>query len=84
MNKTLIFALREYKASVKTKGFIIGLILAPIFMGGSLITFALLKDRVDTTDKTVVIMDRSCGHDRQNRGDHGSIGCDRPGSVGGC
>ncbi len=59
MNKTLIFALREYKASVKTKGFIIGLILAPIFMGGSLITFALMKDRVATTDKTVAIVDRS-------------------------
>jgi ABC-2 type transport system permease protein len=59
MVKTLVFALREYKASVKTKGFIIGLILAPIFMGGSLITFALLKDRVDTTDKTVAIWDRS-------------------------
>lgn len=59
MNKTMIFALREYKASVKTKGFIIGLILAPIFMGGSLITFALMKDRVDTTDKTVAIVDRS-------------------------
>ena len=59
MYKTMVFALREYKASVKTKGFIIGLILAPIFMGGSLITFALLKDRVDTTDKTVAIVDRS-------------------------
>ncbi len=59
MVKTLVFAWREYKASVKTKGFVIGLILAPIFMGGSLITFALLKDRVDTTDKTVVILDRS-------------------------
>ena len=59
MHKILVFAGREYKASVKTKGFLIGLILAPIFMGGSLITFALLKDRVDTTDKTVVIVDRS-------------------------
>ncbi|MCP4455692.1 MAG: ABC transporter permease [Planctomycetes bacterium] len=59
MNRTLIFASREYKASVRTKGFLIGLILAPIFMGGSLITFALMKDRVDTADKTVAILDRS-------------------------
>jgi ABC-2 type transport system permease protein len=59
MRKTLILACREYKAAVKTKGFIIGLVLAPIFMGGSLIAFALLKDRVDTKDKAVVIVDRS-------------------------
>ena len=59
MHKILKFAKREYKASVKTKGFIIGLILAPIFMSGGLITFALMKDRVDTTDKKVAIIDRS-------------------------
>jgi ABC-type Na+ efflux pump permease subunit len=59
MRKILRLTKREYKASVKTKGFIIGLILAPIFMGGGLIAFALLKDRVDTTDKKVAIVDRS-------------------------
>jgi len=52
-------ARREYKAAVKTKGFIIGLILAPVFMGGGLIAFAVFKDRVDTTDKTVAVVDRS-------------------------
>lgn len=59
MRKILKLAKREYKASVKTKGFIIGLVLAPVVMGGGLIAFALLKDRVDTTDKKVVIVDRS-------------------------
>lgn len=59
MRKILHIAKREYKAAVKTKGFIIGLILAPLVMGGSLITFALLKDRVDTTDKRVAIIDHS-------------------------
>jgi hypothetical protein len=59
MRKILRFAKREYKASVKTKGFIIGLVLAPVFMGASLIAFALLKDRVDTKDKTIAIIDRS-------------------------
>jgi len=59
MRKILRLIRREYKASVKTKGFIIGLILAPIFMGGGLIVFALLKDRVDTTDKTMAVIDRS-------------------------
>lgn len=59
MSKTLRIVAREYKASVKTKGFIIGLIIAPLFMGGSLIAFALLKDRVDVTDKKVAVVDRT-------------------------
>lgn len=59
MRRTLLFAAREYKAAVRTKGFIIGLIIAPILMSGSLIAFLLLKDRVDTTDKHVAIVDRS-------------------------
>ena len=59
MRKVLKLAQREYIASVKTKGFIIGLILAPLMMGGSLISFALLKDRVDTTDKKFAVIDRS-------------------------
>jgi len=59
VRKILRFALREYKAAVKTKGFIIGLLLAPLVMGGGLIAFLLLKDRVDTTDKRVAVVDRS-------------------------
>ncbi|MBM3212115.1 hypothetical protein FJZ33_07845, partial [Candidatus Poribacteria bacterium] len=59
MNKILKLAKREYKASVKSKGFIIGLILSPIFMCGGLIAFWIFKDRVDVTDKKVAIIDRS-------------------------
>ncbi len=59
MRKVLRFAAREYIAAVKTKGFIIGLVLAPLMMGGSLIAFMLLKDRVDTTDKYIAVIDRS-------------------------
>ena len=59
MRKTLRLARREYKATVQTKGFIIGILLAPVLMSGSLIAMALLKDRVDTTDKRVALVDRS-------------------------
>lgn len=59
MRKILLFASREYRATVRTKGFIIGLIIAPIMMSGGLIAFLLLKDRVDTTDKRVAIIDHS-------------------------
>ena len=59
MRKTLRMAAREYKAAVKTKGFIIGLIIAPIFMGGGGIAYWLLKDRVDVKDKRIAIIDHS-------------------------
>lgn len=59
MRRTLRFALREYLAAVRTKGFIIGLVLAPVMMSGGAIAFFLLKDRVDTTDKRVVLIDHS-------------------------
>jgi len=59
MRKVFRFAIREYRAAVKTKGFIIGLVLAPIMMSGGMIAFILLKDRVDTTDKHVAVIDHS-------------------------
>ena len=59
MRKTLRMAVREYKAAVRTKGFIIGLVVAPILMSGSGLAFWLLKDRVDTTDRVVAVVDRS-------------------------
>jgi len=59
MRKTLQIALRDYKAAVKTKGFIIGLVLAPIFMGGGFLGILLLKDQVDTTDKKIAVIDHT-------------------------
>jgi ABC-2 type transport system permease protein len=59
MNKTFILAKREYKAAVRTKGFIIALILLPIFMGGSFAVFVLLKDKVDLNDKRIAVLDYS-------------------------
>jgi ABC-2 type transport system permease protein len=59
MNKALIIAKREYRAAVRTKGFLIALILLPVFMGGGLLVFTLLKDRTDVSDKRIVILDHS-------------------------
>ncbi|MFO7979893.1 MAG: ABC transporter permease [Candidatus Aminicenantes bacterium] len=59
MHKTLRFIKREYLAAVKTKGFIIMLVLMPVLMGGSGIAMYLLQGQVDTKDKRVVIVDRS-------------------------
>jgi ABC-type Na+ efflux pump permease subunit len=59
MNKTLIIAKREYRAAVRTKGFIITLLLLPFFMGGGLIVFALTKDKVDLSDKHIAVIDHT-------------------------
>ncbi len=69
MNKTLVIVKREYKAAVRTKGFLITLLLLPVMMGGSLIVMALTQDKVDLTDKRIDVVDQSgiLGHHLQQR-----------------
>jgi ABC-2 type transport system permease protein len=59
MSKVLKVAKREYQASVRTKGFLIGLLLAPILMSGGIIAMVLFEDHVDTTDQRIAVIDRS-------------------------
>ncbi|MBN4058866.1 ABC transporter permease [bacterium AH-315-J04] len=49
--------MREYQAAVRTKTFIITLILMPVMMGGGIAVQLLLKDTVDTTDKHIAVVD---------------------------
>jgi ABC-type Na+ efflux pump permease subunit len=58
MKRILQIIKREYLASVKTKGFVIGLVLAPVVMSGSGLAMWLLKGHVDTEDKRVAVVDR--------------------------
>jgi len=57
MRKTLIVALREYIVSVRTKAFLIGLLMMPLMMGGSFVVGALMQGRVDTKDKKIAVAD---------------------------
>jgi ABC-2 type transport system permease protein len=59
MRKILRFTRREYLAAVKTKGFIIMLVMMPIMMGGSGIAMMLFSNQVDTTDRRVAVIDYS-------------------------
>lgn len=59
MNKTFVIAKREYRAAVRTKGFLITLLLLPIFMGGGFISMAIMEDKVDTTDKKIAVIDQT-------------------------
>ena len=59
MNKIMTLFKREYRAAVRTKSFIIGLILVPIFMGGGFLAVILMENRQDTDDKKIVVIDHS-------------------------
>lgn len=61
MNKIFTLFKREYKAAVKTKSFIISLLLVPVLMGGSFVVFMIMEDKVDTDDKKMVVIDHSGG-----------------------
>ena len=59
MHKIWTLFKREYRAAVRTKSFIIGLILVPILMGGGFIAVIIMENRQDTDDKHFVVMDHS-------------------------
>ena len=59
MSRIFRLIVREYKMTVRTKGFIIGLIIMPIVMCGSVITIRLIGDSTNTSDQRVAIVDHS-------------------------
>ncbi len=59
MRKMLVVARREYLAAVRTKTFIISLLIMPVMMLGSIAVQWLLRDLVDTADKKFVLVDRA-------------------------
>jgi ABC-2 type transport system permease protein len=59
MRKMIVVAMREYLAAVKTKAFIIGLVAMPAFYIAMFAVQYFLKDKVDTTDRRVAVMDHS-------------------------
>jgi ABC-2 type transport system permease protein len=59
MRKMLVVALREYLAAVRTKAFIVSLVIMPIMMGGSALMQWLLRDYHDTKPKSFAIIDRT-------------------------
>ncbi len=59
MRKMLVVALREYLAAVRTKAFIVSLVIMPVMMGGSALMQWLLKDYHDNQEKKFAIVDRT-------------------------
>ncbi|MAG55103.1 MAG: hypothetical protein CMJ83_02310 [Planctomycetes bacterium] len=58
-SKVLRVARNEYLNTVRTKAFIISVIVMPLFMGGSVVVQAFLHDRKDLTDRRVAVVDRT-------------------------
>jgi ABC-2 type transport system permease protein len=59
MRKILLMAKRDYVQSVRTKAFILGLIIAPLLFGSGFLGIAILKKRPDLRDKHIAILDRT-------------------------
>lgn len=59
MNKVLTLFKREYRAAVRTKSFIISLLLVPIMMGGGFAAMLIMQNKKDTDAKNFVVVDHS-------------------------
>ena len=59
MRKMLVVAAREYRASVQSKAFIMTLVAMPVLWGGSIAAQLVLREKVDTADKRVAVLDRA-------------------------
>jgi len=57
VRKVFVIARREYQATVKTKAFIVSLVLMPIFMLGGLLMQRLLKGVVNVDTRRIVVLD---------------------------
>jgi ABC-2 type transport system permease protein len=61
MRKILVIALRDYNAAVRSKAFLVTLLVLPLLMGGSFIAIPLVKDIKDTKPKRYAVLDRTPG-----------------------
>lgn len=59
MRKIMVVAVREYQAAVRTKAFVVTVLAMPLLMGGSIVAQIFLRDKVDTKDKRIAVLDQS-------------------------
>jgi len=61
MNKTLRVAKTEFANLIRTKAFILSVVLMPVFMGGAIVVQMFLQDKVDVAPRRFAVIDRG-GH----------------------
>lgn len=59
MNKTLVVAQSEFSTLVRTKAFIISVVLMPVMIGGSILLVDRVKDSRDVKDRKFAFIDES-------------------------
>lgn len=59
MRRIWLIAKRDYLATVRTKAFIIGLVLLPILFGGGFLGVALMQAKPDIEDRHIAIIDHT-------------------------
>ena len=59
MRKTIVVAIREYHAAVRSKAFVVTLVAMPILMVGSIAAQVLLEDKVDISDRKLAVVDNT-------------------------
>ncbi len=59
LHRILLIAKRDYLATIRTKAFIIGLVVAPILFGGGFLGIALIQSKPDLKERHIAIIDRS-------------------------
>ncbi|MGE5814376.1 MAG: ABC transporter permease [Acidobacteriota bacterium] len=59
MSRILIVATSEFLALVRTKAFLIGVMLMPVFMGGAIAIQHFTEKRMDTSTRTFAVLDHT-------------------------
>jgi ABC-2 type transport system permease protein len=59
VSKILVIARREYRSTIRTKAFVIALVVMPLFMGGNILFQKLTKGKMDNETKRVAVIDHS-------------------------
>ena len=58
-HKIYVVATTEFGSAIRTKSFIIGLLLLPVIMGASILLQLFVAERVDTKPRKFVVIDKS-------------------------
>jgi len=59
LRKILLLARRDYIESVRTKAFIIGLVVAPLLFGGGGFVAAMINKKTDLRDRRIAVLDHT-------------------------
>ena len=59
MHKIYVVATTEFGSAVRTKSFLVGILLLPIIMGGSIVLQLLVAKQVDTKTRRFAVVDRT-------------------------